>query len=159
MHFDLCRGSIPVSGPEVYFEKAVSNLQFNENPIILIADDARENELIKTNPAVTDFHVKSYLGIPLSTGRYNLGSFCVLDYETHQWAPEEIELIEVLARLINMEIDARVAAHRAGQLKAHIEASDTRFKALFDRIDPQMPKSELIAEIKAFTQQMQVEAP
>jgi GAF domain-containing protein len=124
----------------------------------LIANDARENELIKTNPAVTDFQVKSYLGVPLSSGRHNLGSFCVLDMETHEWTAEEIELVEILAALVNLEIDARAVAHKQGKLKAHIEASDARFKTLFDRMEPHMPKAELIAIAREFQQQLQAEA-
>ncbi len=120
----------------------------------LIIADAREDAVLKTNMAITDFNVIGYLGVPLARGDHNLGSFCVIDDEPREWNDEEIALVTALATLVNREIELRARALARDELDEHIMESDKRFDGLFAELDPRMPKAEIIKKVKAYQRQM-----
>lgn len=77
----------------------------------LIIEDARENPIVRDNPSVTENNVIAYLGIPLVTNDgWNLGSFCVIDNQPHQWTDDEIETMMTLAEAVAREIQLRLDA-------------------------------------------------
>lgn len=74
----------------------------------LLIEDARVHPLFKENMAIKDLRVIAYLGVPLVTSdRYVLGSFCVIDAKPRRWLPEEIEIIKDLAGAVMTEIQLR----------------------------------------------------
>ena len=64
----------------------------------LVVSDAREDRLVKDNPAVSELGVIAYAGIPLTTAEgFTLGTFCVVDDRPRAWTEEDIEVLRGLA--------------------------------------------------------------
>jgi signal transduction protein with GAF and PtsI domain len=84
----------------------------NKEPLIIA--DAREHPLVKDNPAITEYGVIAYLGIPLITrDGYALGTLCVLDSKPRIWNDEQVEILQSLASSIMTTIAYRSAAGTA----------------------------------------------
>ena len=67
----------------------------------VVIDDARENALVRENPAIRDFGFVAYLGIPVFTAEgFAVGSFCVIDTRPRAWSHEEVELLGELTGLL-----------------------------------------------------------
>ncbi len=78
----------------------------------LVVDDAREHPIVKDNPAITDYGVLSYCGVPLRDDAGNvLGTFCVLDDEVHTWTPEQVQTLTELGEMVMTEIRLRRVAN------------------------------------------------
>lgn len=66
----------------------------------LVIPDAREDPVLKYNPAVTDGTVVSYLGIPLiDSGDHAIGTLCVWDTSPRQWTSGHVMTLRDLAQL------------------------------------------------------------
>jgi GAF domain-containing protein len=66
----------------------------------LIVTDARVDPILKSNPAVVDGDLVSYLGIPLIDGSgYAIGTLCVWDHRPRQWTTGHIQTLRDLAQL------------------------------------------------------------
>ncbi|MCU0498679.1 MAG: GAF domain-containing protein [Anaerolineae bacterium] len=75
---------------------------------ILVIEDARTHPLVYDNLAIRDLGVIAYLGVPLHTSNgVQLGSFCVIDSKPYQWTPEDIEIVEDIAKSVMTEIELR----------------------------------------------------
>jgi PAS domain S-box-containing protein len=85
----------------------------------LVIDDARVHPLVCDNPAIAEFSVLAYAGIPLITSDGQaLGSFCVLDFRPRSWTEGEIAILRDLAASVMTEIELhfRVAEQRRAEL-------------------------------------------
>jgi GAF domain-containing protein len=83
----------------------------------LIVCDAREDERVAGNPAITDLDVIAYAGVPLKlSDGHVLGAFCAIEPNSRAWSRGDVELLEDLAALAVEVIEARqeLAFHRAG---------------------------------------------
>ncbi len=77
----------------------------------LIVEDARENSLLRDNPAVQDGAI-AYLGMPLIThGGQTLGTFCAVNDQPHRWSKREIRIMRDLATTMMKEIELRLIGH------------------------------------------------
>ncbi|MBB2992011.1 hypothetical protein FHR72_003507 [Mycolicibacterium iranicum] len=66
----------------------------------LVIADARTDPVLKSNPAVTDGTVVSYLGIPLiDSGHHAVGTLCVWDTNPRQWTSGHVTTLRDLAQL------------------------------------------------------------
>lgn len=66
----------------------------------LVIPDARDDPVLKYNPAVTDGTVVSYLGIPLiDSGDHAIGTLCVWDTSPRQWTSGHVTTLRDLAQL------------------------------------------------------------
>lgn len=78
----------------------------------LVVTDARQDDRVRDNPAITELDVVAYCGVPLRTvDGHTLGSFCVIDDQPRQWTPEEVALVGDLAALAQTELALAVPAH------------------------------------------------
>jgi signal transduction histidine kinase len=78
----------------------------------LVVDDARRHPVVQDNPAIADYGVLSYCGVPVRDDAGNvLGTFCVLDTEVHTWTPEQVETLTELAEMVMTEIRLRKVAN------------------------------------------------
>lgn len=77
----------------------------------LIVFDARQHPLLRNNPAVKDFQVIAYLGVPLQApdGQV-LGTLCTVDTKPHPWSEEEVKVLQDLAAWVMTEIELRLLA-------------------------------------------------
>lgn len=73
-----------------------------------LVEDARAHPLVKENPAVTDFGVLAYAGVPLcDSDGYTLGALCAIDRKPRNWSDEEVELLRALAAQVMTEMELR----------------------------------------------------
>ena len=72
----------------------------------LVIADAREHPILRENLAIRDLGVVAYCGFPLTrTSGQTVGSFCAIDTKAHDWQPEEISALRVLAHLAMEELE------------------------------------------------------
>ncbi len=82
--------------------------------------DARVDPASATNPAVEQFGVVAYAGVPLrTTDGEPVGTLCAIAYEPRTWSPEDLGLLTdfgagVIAELQVLAATRRVARHQAG---------------------------------------------
>jgi diguanylate cyclase (GGDEF)-like protein len=78
----------------------------------LIVNDAHTDPRFATSPLVTgDPHIRFYVGVPLrSRDGYNVGALCSMDTKVRDLTPEQVIVLEDLARLIVDELELRVQA-------------------------------------------------
>src|SRR6185503_4263119 len=64
----------------------------------LIINDAREHDLLRDNPAISEMGVVAYAGMPLIThDGQPLGTVCVIDHQPRAWTQTEIDILRDLA--------------------------------------------------------------
>jgi len=79
----------------------------------LIIMDAREHPLVRENPAIRDFGVIAYLGMPLTNeDGHTLGSLCAIDTEPREWPSESIRMLKELAQMVMTEVELRNTVRR-----------------------------------------------
>ncbi|SOD72266.1 GAF domain-containing protein [Jatrophihabitans sp. GAS493] len=79
----------------------------------LVVADARLDDRVRDNLAITDLGVIAYAGIPLvdDTGAVT-GSLCAIDTEPRAWSTSELRLLNDLAAACSAELQLRVAVGR-----------------------------------------------
>jgi formate hydrogenlyase transcriptional activator len=86
----------------------------------LVVADARGDPLLGPSSDATD--VVAYAGIPLITSEgHALGTFCVVDWQTHDWTSEEIGILQVLATSALSEIELRRLVGELRTLSANLQ--------------------------------------
>ncbi|MES2705243.1 MAG: ATP-binding protein [Verrucomicrobiota bacterium] len=79
----------------------------------LVVEDARVHPMVKDNPAVSEFGVRSYLGVPVYAEKgAPVGAFCVMDFEPRTWTQQDIGIMTALAGQVTGEVSLRLAAER-----------------------------------------------
>ena len=72
----------------------------------LVIADAREHPLLRGNLAIRDLGAVAYCGFPLTRlSGQTVGSFCAIDTKPHEWQPEEMGALKVLAYLAMEELE------------------------------------------------------
>jgi len=101
-------GDIP---PETRREASLCNLTIQQ-PGPLLINDVSTDPRFGDSPLAMD-GVRFYLGVPLRTpDGYNIGALCVVDYVPRTVTPEQIYLMEDLARLVIDQFELlRLARH------------------------------------------------
>lgn len=75
----------------------------------LIIPDVRDHPLVGDNPAIGEFGVTAYAGIPLlSADGHALGTLCVMDFEIRNWTADEVSSLTDLAAAVSTEIELRM---------------------------------------------------
>ncbi|MFG0287408.1 MAG: PAS domain S-box protein, partial [Rhodopirellula sp. JB044] len=78
-----------------------------------IVDDATTDLRVADNPAVAEFGVRAYAGIPIRTADdHVLGSLCVFDSKPRKWNDAEIEILAELASSVESEIELVTISER-----------------------------------------------
>lgn len=96
----------------------------------LVINDARENDLVKDNPSITELNVISYLGIPLtSADGWHLGSFCVIDNKPREWSGQEVETMKALAASVTTEIHLRMMIQEQEAIREQLEEQNKALEA------------------------------
>lgn len=74
----------------------------------LVVTDARTDDRVKSNPAVHEFGVVSYLGVPIRTcDGFILGSLCAINTTPRDWSEADEKLLTDLAATLTTEIELR----------------------------------------------------
>ena len=98
--------------------------------------DAREHPKVRDNPAIEDFGIVSYLGMPLTTsGGERLGALCAVDHEPRQWTGRDHGVLEDLAGAAMAEVELRRAnrAVAAAAAELHFAATHDTLTRLGNR--------------------------
>lgn len=75
----------------------------------LIVPDTRAHPVVGQNPAIEQFGVTAYAGIPLLTaGGHAIGTLCVMDYVVRHWTEDDVLNLTDLAASVSTEIELRM---------------------------------------------------
>lgn len=97
----------------------------------LVIPDVRGHPLVGDNPAIGQFGVAAYAGIPLlSADGHAIGTLCVMDFKVRDWTADQVSSLADLAAAVSTEIELRMdiaervrvenALHRAVQLRDEV---------------------------------------
>lgn len=88
--------------------------------------DARSHPKVRDNPAIEDFGVVSYLGMPLTTSSgERLGALCAVDHEPRQWTGRDHGVLEDLAGAAMAEVELRRANRTVAAVAAELHFAAT----------------------------------
>lgn len=75
----------------------------------LVVTDAREHDLVRDNPAISDLDVVAYCGVPITDDEGNvLGSFCAIDDQPRAWSDEDVDTLRLIGETLRTELLLRV---------------------------------------------------
>lgn len=76
----------------------------------LAVEDARDHPVLRTNLAIRDLNVVSYLGVPFrDAAGHVLGSFCVISDQPRVWTADDEQLLIEIAEQLRTELRLRDA--------------------------------------------------
>jgi GAF domain-containing protein len=79
-----------------------------------VLSDARLDDRVCNSRAVKELDVVGYLGIPLiNSDGHVLGALCAIDEAPRDWDPEQVELLETLARAVLDHIELKAETSTA----------------------------------------------
>ena len=88
--------------------------------------DAREHPRVHDNPAIQDFGIIAYLGMPLVTrDGIRLGALCAIDHTPRQWTGRDHGVLEDLAAAMMAEIELRRANRQVAAAAAELHFAAT----------------------------------
>ena len=88
--------------------------------------DARLHPRVRDNPAIEDFGIVAYLGMPLTTkDGTRLGALCAIDHEPRQWTGRDHGVLEDLAGAAMAEIELRRANRQVATAAAELHFAAT----------------------------------
>jgi PAS domain S-box-containing protein len=88
----------------------------------LVVSDARTDDRLRDNLAISEIGVIAYAGMPIRLGGHTLGSFCAIDAQPRTWSDAELEILRDLAAAVASEIALIRAADEAEENAATIRA-------------------------------------
>lgn len=131
----------------------------------LIVEDARNDNVLKSNLATTELGVVGYLGIPLNapTGE-NLGSLCVLDTQPHAWTEDDITTMRELADSAMSEIEHRLEIKVREDTESQLVQRNRQYRRVYhfasltiDHMQEALNRGAEHEELLAYLEQMEKE--
>lgn len=100
-----------------------------EQEEVMVVPDAMNDGRFTNNPLVMySPSVKYYAGIALKSGDgHNVGTLCVMDIETHNLTPDELESLKALSRQVTIIMELNLSIDH---LRKSVEQIEERNKAL-----------------------------
>jgi PAS domain S-box-containing protein len=101
----------------------------------LVINDVAADPDLGGHPAVEEYGIEAYLGVPLITseGR-TVGTFCVVEWEPRTWTDEDVATAEDFAASVRTEIELRLELNRREELQEQLRARTEAFEALVENI-------------------------
>jgi diguanylate cyclase (GGDEF)-like protein len=88
--------------------------------------DARSHPRVHDNPAIQDFGIIAYLGMPLVTrDGIRLGALCAIDHTPREWTGRDHGVLEDLAAAMMAEIELRRANRQVAAAAAELHFAAT----------------------------------
>jgi diguanylate cyclase (GGDEF)-like protein len=116
--------------------------------------DARLHPKVRDNPAIEDFGIVAYLGMPLTTQRgERLGALCAISHEPRQWTGRDHGVLEDLAGAAMAEIELRRANREvaAAAAELHFAATHDTLTRLHNRRALLEDLGQIVAERRPAT--------
>ena len=99
--------------------------------------DARTHPKVRDNPAIEDYGIVAYLGMPLTTSDgVRLGALCAIDHEPRQWTGRDHGVLEDLAGAAMAEVELRRANRAVAAAAAELHFAATHDSAHAARQPP-----------------------
>jgi GAF domain-containing protein len=106
--------------------------------------DAREDAALAVNPAVEQFGVVAYAGVPLRAADGEpIGTLCAIDFEPRTWSPEDLAVLADLAASAIAELQLLAATRQAARQRARLKT----LADLSSTLAPGLPDRDVIDEI------------
>jgi diguanylate cyclase (GGDEF)-like protein len=107
--------------------------------------DARAHPVVHDNPAIQDFGIIAYLGMPLvMRDGLQLGALCAIDHTPRQWTGRDHGVLEDLAAAMMAEIELRLANRQVAAA-----AAELHFAATHDSLTRVGNRRALMADLAA----------
>lgn len=88
--------------------------------------DARLHPKVRDNPAIEDYGIVAYLGMPLTTkDGVRLGALCAIDHQPRQWTGRDHGVLEDLAGAAMAEVELRRANRAVAAAAAELHFAAT----------------------------------
>jgi GGDEF domain-containing protein len=116
--------------------------------------DARLHPRVRDNPAIEDFGIVAYLGMPLTTkDGTRLGALCAIDHEPREWTGRDHGVLEDLAGAAMAEVELRRAnrAVAAAAAELHFAATHDTLTRLQNRRALLQDLGQVLAERRPVT--------
>ncbi|MCA1584901.1 MAG: GAF domain-containing protein [Acidobacteria bacterium] len=89
---------------------------------VFLVQDARKTPIVQDSPAVDEFHVIAYAGMPVRTDEgHVIGTLCVMDQRPRAWTSGELRALRDLADCVTEEIQLRTHLREAEQARRQSE--------------------------------------
>lgn len=116
----------------------------------LVIEDARLHPLVRNNPAIRDFGVVAYLGMPLFTpDGHAVATLCAIDHQPRRWTPDNIKTVSQIAELAMTEIALKFRIKERDQANAALQTLNQELELLVQ---------ERTAELKALSERYRHDA-
>ncbi len=114
-------------------------------------EDTRADPVLAANPAVLQFGVVAYAGVPLRTvGGEPVGTLCAIDYEPRTWSQEDLGLLSDLAAGAIAELQLLAATRQAARHQTRMRALTELSYALAPAETPSDVLEELLPALDRF---------
>ena len=80
-----------------------------KEPVVI--PDTSKFPTLRLFPSVAFHHVRAHLGIPLVVDGHAIGNCCVIDYQAHDWTPEDVANLTIIANQALAQIKLRGSAN------------------------------------------------
>jgi diguanylate cyclase (GGDEF)-like protein len=111
--------------------------------------DARAHPRVHDNPAIQDFGIIAYLGMPLVTrDGIRLGALCAIDHTPREWTGRDHGVLEDLAAAMMAEIELRRANRQVAAA-----AAELHFAATHDTLTRVGNRRALMADLATVIEQ------
>ncbi len=122
---------------------------------ILNVPDVTQDPRFADNPLVVNHpNLRSYIGIPLTTSdNFTLGSLCVIDRQTRELTPLQIQQLESLSHLVVSQLELRRNNDAANRLVSVLESSkkvSMLQQAILDSVNLAVIATDLQGVIQSF---------
>jgi signal transduction histidine kinase len=121
----------------------------------LIVADAREHDLVRTNPAVVELGVIAYAGFPIfdQNGR-PVGALCAIDSVPRQWTESDLGILQRIAEQVASEVALRESLVQMGVDLAAMRAAEQARSLVSraDRHDLRTPLNAMLLAMQAVKQ-------
>ena len=114
-------------------------------------EDARVDPVLAANPAVDQFGVVAYAGVPLRTaGGEPVGTLCAIDYEPRRWSQDDLGLLADLAAGAIAEPQLLAATRQAARHQTRLRTLTELSYALAPAETPNDVLEELLPALDRF---------
>jgi len=119
----------------------------------VIVPDARLHPILRHNPAVKDYEVIAYVGVPLTgpNGR-TLGSFCAVDGKPRVWSARDVMILQEIAVSVMTEIQLKAIARQLRANFVDLQTAESRRDELVHMLvhDLRNPLGALFLTLESF---------